>query len=294
MAYRFKRREPVPEAVRRIGDEQFAALVGHLQGETEDGIHEARKCCKMLRALLRLVGPRGAVAFDRADAALEKIARALAPVRDAEVRLRTFEAILTQAGPRAGSRFAKVRALMEAQAKSARRLTLTAGDLRDIVAMATVAQGKVNTLPSAHPGWRAIGPGLRKTYRHGRKALAVAQDDPSLEQRHRWRRHVKLLWYHVRLLHGAQPKKLAALALKLEMLSETLGDEHDLALLRRDLTVQGKRNRASAEFDSLASLIDRRRADLRRAADRLGRRLFKAKPGEFVGRIEQAWRKWQR
>lgn len=294
MAYRFKRREPVPEAVRRIGDEQFAALVGHLQGETEAGIHEARKCCKMLRALLGLVGPRAALAFDRADAALEKTARALAPVRDAEVRLRTFEAILAQVGPRAGSRFAQVRAVIQSQAKSARKLTLTAGDLRDIAAMAAVAQGKVNALAIAHAGWRAIGPGLRKTYRHGRRALAVAQDDPSLEQRHRWRRHVKHLWYHVRLLHGAQPKKLATLALKLETLSETLGDEHDLALLRRYLAAQGKRSRARAEFDSLASLIDRRRADLRRAADRLGRRLFKAKPGEFVGRWEQAWRKWHR
>ena len=294
MAYRFKRRELVPEAARRIGDEQFAALVGHLQGETETGIHEARKCCKMLRALLRLVGPREAVAFDRADASLEKIARALAPVRDAEVRQRTFDAILTQAGPRAGSRFAQVRAVIETQAKNARHLTLTAGDLRDIVAMATVAQGKVNLLPMAHPGWRAIGPGLRKAYRHGRKALAAAADDPSLELRHRWRRHVKHLGFHVRLLHGAQPKKLGALALQLETLSETLGDEHDLGLLRRYLAVQGKRSRARAEFDSLASLIDRRRAGLRRSADKLGRRLFKAKPGEFVGRIEQAWRKWRR
>ncbi len=294
MACRFKRREPVPEAVRRIADEQFAALVDQLQGGTEAGLHEARKCCKMLRALLRLVGPRESAAFARADAALEKIARALAPVRDAEVRLRTLEAILAQAGPRAGSRFAQVHAVFKTQAQSARRLLLTEGDLRDIVAMAAVAQAKVRGLAIAHVGWKAIGPGLRKTYRQGRKTLAAAENDPSLEMRHRWRKHVKDLWSHTRLLHSAQPKKLGTLARKLETLSESLGDEHDLALLRRDLAVQGKRSRARAEFDSLASLIDRRRADLRRAADKLGRRLFKAKPGEFVGRIDQAWRKWHR
>ena len=294
MAYRLQRREPVPDAFRRIADEQFLGLTTALGDETGAGIHEARKRCKMLRALVQLVArPPATLAFSKADAALQRILHALAPLRDAEARLHTLETLLTRGGPRVPARFASVRAMLQAQAASARRLTLTAADLRDIVAMAGAAQVRLEALPIAHKGWRALAPGLRGAYRRGRKALEAARNDPSPELRHRWRRQVKQLWHHVRLLQSAQPKKFAALARKLDALATGLGDEHDLALLREHLAIHGKRSRTRAEFDGLATLIDRRRTDLRRSADKLGRALYKAKPADFVARIERAWRRWR-
>ena len=49
-------------------------------------------------------------------------------------------------------------------------------------------------------GWNAIENGLLRAYRQGRTAFALAQREPSLEDLHAWRKRVKDLWYHERLL----------------------------------------------------------------------------------------------
>lgn len=293
MAYRFKRREPVSNAFRRIVDEQFLGLIANLRKETGVGIHEARKHCKRLRALLKLMAKPPLAAIAKADAALERIARALAPVRDAEVRLHTLENLLKRADAGGRAKLAVVRSLLAPQANSARRLTLKPADLRDIVAVAVAAQARVRALPIVHKGWRALAPRLHDTYRRGRKMFAVALDDPSPEVRHCWRRHVKRLEYHLRMFRSADPRKLGSLACELETLGDMLGDEHDLALLRKHLEAHGKRSRTLASSDGITALIDRRRTELRRSADTLGRALYKAKPGEFLAQMEHAWRCWR-
>ena len=58
MAYHFKRDELVPEAVRRIAREELESAVDQLgrrrNRSHDEGIHEARKSVKKIRALLRL------------------------------------------------------------------------------------------------------------------------------------------------------------------------------------------------------------------------------------------------
>lgn len=294
MAYRFKRRESTAEAYRRIVEEQIAGLHEDINDASAEGIHEARKRCKMLRALVELF--RGALderASKRTDDALEKIARSLAPVRDSEVRLQTLEGLLARGMPRATQRFAHVHALLQAQAASARRLTLTAADLRDVTALVAAAHTRLLGLSLTRKGWNAFGPGITRTYRRGRRAFSDALEDPSPEIRHEWRKRVKLLWYHIRLLQGSQPKKLGAFARKLESLGETLGAEHDLAVLRQHLAQYGRRNRSPAAFDGIVDLIDSRRTQLRRASDALGRTLYAQKPAAFESRLKRAWHTWR-
>ena len=58
MPYRFKRKQKVPQAVRRMVAEQTARAARELSGDNpdiHDGIHNARKCFKKIRSLLRLV-----------------------------------------------------------------------------------------------------------------------------------------------------------------------------------------------------------------------------------------------
>ena len=49
----------------------------------------------------------------------------------------------------------------------------------------------------------AIESGLLRSYRDGRKAFAQARREPSIEALHTWRKRVKDLWYHERLLAPA-------------------------------------------------------------------------------------------
>ena len=60
MTYRFKLQEPIADGVRRIGLEQIDIAAAKLAGKKDDpavAIHDARRCLKRLRALLRLVRP---------------------------------------------------------------------------------------------------------------------------------------------------------------------------------------------------------------------------------------------
>src|SRR5688572_929056 len=59
MTYRFKLQEPVAQGVRRIGLEQIDVAIAKLGGKDDipAGIHDARRCLKRLRALLRLIRP---------------------------------------------------------------------------------------------------------------------------------------------------------------------------------------------------------------------------------------------
>lgn len=294
MAYRFKRKETIPDASRRVIGEQLAGLLSKVQAVEPGAVHDARLRTKMLRALLQLIRETcPPQALRRADAALEKIARALAPVRDAEVRLKTFDAVLARTSPQGLQRHAQVRSLLQAQAATARQLSLTPSDLRDVVALATTAQTQLAALPIEGRGWRAIGPGLTRAYRRGRKCLAAAVEDPTPEKRHEWRKQVKLLAAHLRLLQSCQPRKLDRHARQLEALGARLGTEHDLAVLRQHLALHARRSRSLAAFAGIIDLLDTRRAAVRRRADALGRKLYRAKPAAFSTRLRRAWEKWR-
>ena len=53
--------------------------------------------------------------------------------------------------------------------------------------------------------WEIIEPGIRRTYRNGRKGLERAETDPSDETLHEWRKRVKDMWYSLRLLQKMWP-----------------------------------------------------------------------------------------
>src|SRR6478752_10289294 len=59
MTYRFKLQEPIGQGVRRIGLEQIEIAAAKLSGKNDvsAAIHDARRCLKRVRALLRLIQP---------------------------------------------------------------------------------------------------------------------------------------------------------------------------------------------------------------------------------------------
>ena len=59
MAYRFKLQEPIAQEVRRVALEQIDIAEEKLASKDDvaSAIHDARRCLKRLRALIRLVRP---------------------------------------------------------------------------------------------------------------------------------------------------------------------------------------------------------------------------------------------
>ncbi|MEQ1713760.1 MAG: CHAD domain-containing protein, partial [Hyphomicrobium sp.] len=92
MAYRFKLDEPIQSGVRRIGGEQIDRAITELDSAAGSvtAVHEARKCLKRLRALLRLARPAlGETVFDRENTFFRETGALLSHVRDSEILLET-------------------------------------------------------------------------------------------------------------------------------------------------------------------------------------------------------------
>jgi CHAD domain-containing protein len=137
-------------------------------------------------------------------------------------------------------------------------------------------------------GWGAIQDGLRRTYRHGRKAFQQARAVPSTRHLHEWRKRVKDHWYHLRLLTAVCGPVVGGASQEADRLSDLLGEEHDLAVLMAALG--DAHADPSVDVQYLSGLIDRRRKELQREAGQLGARLFAEKPASFERRLRSYWK----
>jgi len=141
-------------------------------------------------------------------------------------------------------------------------------------------------------GWSVLGAGVQRVYRNGRKAFTVAQEAPSPEHFHAWRKQAKYLWHQLQVLQPIQVDELSALADQAHALADALGDEHDLAVLADTFLKDADRFPDRATMATLADRIAHRRAHLQEQAMTRGHRLYEAKPRVFVDRLRAYWRAW--
>jgi CHAD domain-containing protein len=269
-AFRLKQGEPVPEGIARMARGRIDHAIEALTDASEEGVHDARKDMKKLRALLRLVrGEIGDKVFRRESACFRDTGRELSGVRDADVMLATLADLEERYGADTGA----IRQELEAH-----RLRTAGGGRKQAAKVATAmlkeARGRVADWPLEHDGFEALEDGLRRTYRRGRRDWRAAASDPSTENLHEWRKRAKDLWYHCTILRESWKPVMSALADEAHELSDRLGDDHDLAVL------------LAFGADSLEPLIARRRGELQEEAFAYGPRLYADKPKVFVRRIE--------
>ena len=269
-AFRLKQDEAVPDGVRRIARGRIDHAIEALADASEEGVHDARKDMKKLRALLRLVrGEVGDKVFRREADTFRDAAGELSGVRDADVMLAT----LAELEQRYDAEVGPVR-----QALEAHRIRTTGGGRKQAaetaVALLTEARGRVDDWPLERDGFEALAEGLERSYRRGRRDWRAALKEPSSENLHEWRKRTKDLWYHCSILEETWKPVMAALADEAHELSDRLGDDHDLAVL------------LDFGAESLEPLIATRRAELQEEAFAYGSRLYADKPKAFVRRIE--------
>jgi CHAD domain-containing protein len=281
-AYRLKLSEPLPAEIARVArgriDHALDELGGRSDSTPEEAVHEARKDMKKLRTLLRLArGELGKDVFARENACFRDAARELAGTRDADVMLDTLASLKL---PEA--RGLELRKLVEAQlARNG------AGD-RDAAASRAVtilseARTRVDDWPLADDSFDAVAKGLERTYRRGRRAFRAAQEEPTADGLHEWRKRVKDLWYDHTLLRELWPPVMSAVAGEAHELSDRLGDDHDLVVLAA--WVHGHLDPDPVFSDAVIG----RREVLQREAFALGERLYAEKPSAYMRRIEGLW-----
>jgi CHAD domain-containing protein len=262
---------------------------------SDAAVHGMRKQLKKGRADLRLLREAlGSQTYAYENTTLRDVARPLTAVRDAKALLDTLDTLVEPSSVQVPALdLDRVRLALQDAYGEVRQRVLVEGHTLELLKMSLqAARARAHRWPLGRRGWSVLGAGVKRVYRNGRDALAVAQDDPSQEHFHEWRKQVKYLWHQLQVLQPIQLGQLTALADQAHTLATVLGDEHDLAVLADKFLEEPAKFSDRATMQTLADLIARRRAFLHEQAMTLGHRLYEEKPPIFVDRLGEYWRAW--
>ncbi len=291
MAYGIGPDEDVAETIVRNAREQLEraelALREQAGADPTKAIHAARRAIKKERSLLRLARESLPPQTRRAtNSRLRDLARSLSSTRDAAVLMQTLDELNDRyAGQLPARAFASARKRLKAVSGSGGPDSAPdfARQLDELAAIRTEVDG----WRLAGIGWSAVEAGVLRSYRAGRSAMTLGQREPSDENLHQWRKRTKDVWYHLQLLAPVGGPVVAGQAKQAEALSDLLGADHDLAILREKLLAMGD---DLIERDGLLGLIDHRRDELQTEALFAGERLFAERRQAFRRRIRRSWK----
>lgn len=294
MAYRIRPRCNVAKEVRsaaldRIGEAQRALKLPAAQ--RAEGVHQARKRFKELRALLRLVREPLGASFQHENRCVRDLGRTLAELREATAMLESWDALAkTQRSFFKGDALQQVRQRLAQRAEPAAEGGTLEADIEQALSELPELAVRVSDWPLEGKGFALLKGGLERSYREGRRDLARAQHAPDAENLHEWRKRVKDQWYHSQLLAPCWPQDFKRRCRHLKRLADDLGDDHDLAMMGQLLADEPVLFGDEATRERLATLIEERRAELQAAAFASGQRLYAESPKALVKRVEAYWR----
>jgi hypothetical protein len=204
----------------RIAREQIGKAIAGAENSAESPerrVHEARRRCKKLRALLRLVRPDFA-AYDAENGFVRDAARGLAQARDMRVARGTLVELMQWAGRP-----------IEAE--------LGGGADVEVEGLTRFAE-QMRSLEARSPEWQVgrididtLARGLKQTYQRGRWTRRLAEKHRTDDAFHEWRKYAKYHWNQLGLLEDCAQDVLPSAHKSAGDLAELLGLHHDLAVL---------------------------------------------------------------
>ena len=260
-------------------------------GRDDDDVHESRKSVKKVEALAKLLDQMGSPPPRKKIQRLRTARRVLSRLRDADASIETFNRLQSRFAERIPEHTARVirTRLTRQKTTITRRAHAGTGSL--------ARSGKaLQELRRSAKKWVASSIDLSefpqvlgRSFREGRKAMKRAQLRGRTPDFHNWRKRVKNLWYQLRLAE----RLVVGLTTQIEEFREletALGEEHNLAVLRRKLSRERGLRKLNSQVDSLAAMSTALQEELRRSAVVLGMRLFKMSPKEFANDLRHRLR----
>lgn len=248
--------------------------VDALTHDKGEGVHDARKCIKRVRALLRLSRPwLEETTSLREGRKLRDAGRLLGSLRDREVLRETLERVADKLHFSGEIDFGKAVKLKGTEKADAIAL------LRRVDPRSWQGKGK---------GAKRLEEGVEKIHRDARKRFRTIERNRSDEALHDCRKRVKDLLYCLETLRPADPVRFDGWIGPLDKLADCLGDDHDLVVLEEHLEIG-----PDGEGQAIAGRIAVRRAVLQAKALRSGRAIFGKKPGDFAGKVRKSWEDWR-
>ncbi|OCW57942.1 CHAD domain-containing protein [Hoeflea olei] len=239
MSYRLRPGAKLTREIRRIATEQYRQAIAVLRtqpdGEAE-AIHDARKCFKRLRGLMRLISGAAPDFAARENARLRDAARTLSQLRDATALVEALDHLIeSEATADNHEVLFGIRSRL-AERRDRIAAADTAGAERITAAISACEAGIAALDGLSLPGKRAraaklVSRGVAKNYGRAVSALetALASGDPA--HWHDLRKRIKYHRMHVQLLGALWPGEMALRADVADLAGEALGDDHDLVTL---------------------------------------------------------------
>ncbi|MEM8780396.1 MAG: CHAD domain-containing protein [Cyanobacteria bacterium P01_G01_bin.49] len=304
MNYRLNLEERLEKEMKRVAHEQIDEATNHLSQVIHhdklttkaDSVHEARKVFKKIRGLLRLFRYAiGKEVYQQENYCFRDAGRLLSSVRDAQVHIETFESFSQEISDTVSSELlAQIHHILIAyQQIIYKQIFETQDNLLASLSFIKQAQERVEDW-LVDEDWSMISQGLKKVYKRGYKDFSQVLEDPTTEKLHEWRKRVKYLWYHLRILKPIWPEVMITLAKQTHELSTLLGDDHDLANLQQLLLNRPDLVNDKPEINLLFVNLERKRKKLQQSAFLKGQRIYAESPKYFTKRIGCYWQAEQR
>jgi len=271
--------------MRSINDDIALALL-HACGDPDVGVHEARKGCKEIRAILRLVKPH----MDKAEFAdrqsfYKELSAKLSGNRDALIRQKTWQDLVSEAPVLVGKPSETVANFLASQ----EALNPLNEKGRDFFLDLALEVEKESTAPKKWDLPKSLSdmvPNVKKIYQKARKAEKNAKESDDIEHFHEFRKRSKDLFYCLRVLRPMFGKGLKSMVADLENLTEVQGLANDHAVLLDYLT----EHRASldlkdSDWDLVRDCIMEKLLELQNRAHRKSEKLLLDSPGTFIKRL---------
>lgn len=275
MAFVLKPDRELGSDVRRLARKQLGGAVRSLDGALSSGadiheaVHDARKRCKKVRSMLRLV--REAFPERRAEnRAIRDAARLISGVRDATTLIESVGHLETQPPEE----------LLETLEQRRREV----GEAQALRSRVAECCDRLAACRRRAKGWvfededrgALLAAGVARSYRRGRGAMQSAIESGTAEDMHDWRKRAKDLRYQLRLVSGAWPGPIGALRDEAKSMGQALGSGRDLALL--GAAARSEPDRFGPDQSSTLKRVAQRQRVFRERAIASGRLVYAAKP----------------
>lgn len=292
MAYRL-RLQDTPGSVRKVARQRIEKAVNALcvpESGYGEGVHQARKRFKEVRALLRLVRKPLGAEFKQESQRLRDLGRVLAQTRDAGAMLESWD-LLAKRFPDvfAEADFRKVRQRLAVRARAEHADAGLGERIAQVIAQLHSITEDLEHWPLEKQGFDLLRAGIRRTYTDGCEELAKARLDRSAEQLHEWRKRVKDHWYQTQLLSPIWPSLMRLRSQTLKRLADMLGDDHDLAMMHQLMQTEPSLFGDETLRQRLDRAIEQRRNELQKSAFELGEKLYLEPPSMLLRRWQRYW-----
>ncbi|GMQ82039.1 MAG: CHAD domain-containing protein [Rhodothermia bacterium] len=291
MSYAFDPNISLRETVQQIAMEQLdegLARIKAVESGPVEAVHDLRKRCKKMRALLRLVYPGRSDEVRMEKEWYRDTSVLLSDVRDAQITIEVFDQIVgSVAYPDTMPIFrdflvSRCRVVEKREGGIDGRLKKTKE--RFVSGRERVLKWQLDAVCSVF-----LQEGFFKAYRRVVKAMRRARADPTTENYHEWRKSAKNHWYHTRLLKPLWLEEMTPYKETVFRLTDHLGNERDLFTLSEalyEMTPQEDDRNASVWVQEQ---IKEKRAELRAKSIPIGEAISVWNPVPLLERVHVYW-----